>query len=173
MATFYSDHFSATGISATTRDPLKHPDTGLLNARVFSAIATATALATTSDVLRMISLPSSARILEMFTSAGDEAAAGAYNIGIYKSEGLGGDAIDADLFASAVAKNAARVDALIEATTITKMMRGQYLWQMAHTGDGTFTKDPAEIWDICITPSTTFTTTANTFHLEVKYMLGS
>jgi len=173
MATYYSDHFSSDGISRTTRDPSKFPDVGLGASKTFNKIVHVTALALTTDVIRLCSLPSSARLIDLMISDGGEAAAGAYNVGLYKSEGLGGAVIDADLFASALAKGGARVDALIEAGTITKMMRGDYLWKMADTGDGTFTKDPNEIWDICITPSTSFTTTANSFLAEVKWILGT
>lgn len=172
MATYYSDHFSATGVSITTRQNT-FASAGRGVSKIYGCVAKVTALALTTDTVRVISLPSSAALLELFVSAGDEAAAGAFDVGLHKSEAIGGAVIDADLFATAVAKNAARVDALIESTTITKMMRGNYLWQMADTGAGTYTKDPGEIWDITITPSTSFTTTANSFHVECKFMLGT
>lgn len=174
MATFYSDHYSADGSSKTTRLRGQFPPRGARNGIVYSAIGYAVALATTSDFIRMFSLPSSCKLLELWASANDEAAAGAFHVGLYETEENGGAVIDADLFSSALAKNAARVDALIEATTITKMMRGRFeLWQMADAGDGTYTQDPTRLWDVCITPSTTFTTTPNSFLLEAKYTLGS
>jgi hypothetical protein len=172
MATYYSDHFSSDGISRTTRENT-FPATGRGVSKVFSVIAYAKALALTTDVIRMFSVPSGCRVLELLASADDAAAAGAFHVGLHKSEALGGAVIDANLFGDAIAKDAARVDALIEATTITKMTRGQFLWQMADAGDGTYTKDPNEIWDVTITPSTSFTTTANGFLLEAKIILGS
>ena len=52
-------------------------------------------------------------------------------------------------------------------------MRGDYLWQMADAGAGTYTVDPHEIWDITITPSTSFTVAANSILLEAYFALGS
>lgn len=172
MATFYSDHFSSDGVSKTTRENT-FAGTGRGVSKVYSCVAKVTALATTSDVIRVMSLPTSACLRELWVSGGNEATAGAFNIGLHKSEALGGAVIDADLFASAVAKNAARVDAFIESTTVTNMMRGNYLWQLGVTGGLTLTKDPSEIWDITFTPSTSFTVTANSFLLEAVFTLGS
>jgi hypothetical protein len=172
MATFYSDHFTTTGISQTTRGNT-FAATGKGISRSFKVMAKATALPTTSDVLRLFSIPSSARMPALMISDNNASAAGAMNIGLYKSEGLGGAVIDADLFAAALAKNTAQTDCLTQATNVTNVKRDLYLWEMAAITVATITKDPQEIWDVCLTPSTSFTTTASIFLIEAQIILGS
>lgn len=175
MATFYSDHFHSTGISATTRQNT-FAGTGRGVSKLFQVTALVTALPTTADVVRLFSLPSSCSLVDLFITDNNASAAGAMNIGLYKSEQLGGAVIDADLFAGALAKNTARTDALTAGgggAAITKMLRGKYLWQMAAVTVATILKDPAEVWDVCITPSTTFTTTASIFLAEARFTLGT
>lgn len=168
MATYYSDHFTPTGVSQTsaTRDHR----TQSKRQTVKKDIVNVTALALTTDVVRFTTLPSGARIVDLRITGGDEADAGALDIGLHKSERHGGAVIDKDLFADAVAKDAARVDAFDEAGTLDDQDRGKHLWELANIGAGTYTEDPQEEWDITGTPSTSFTTTANSFTLEIDYI---
>lgn len=168
MATYFSDHFTPTGVSQTAA--VRDHRTQEKRQHVVKDIVHVTALALTTDLIRFTTLPAGSRIVDLRISGGDQAGAGALNLGLHKSLRHGGAVIDADLFASAVAKNAARVDAFVESTTLTHSMRGDRLWQLADTGAGTYTEDPQEEWDITGTPSTSFTTTANSFLLEVDYI---
>ena len=171
MTTFYSDQYTSTGVSQTAIEQDYRAAAGTHRAKVRTILARATALATTADQVRFAKLHSGTRVLAIRFSGGDEAAAGAMNLGLYKAARHGGAVIDADLFASALAKNAARVDALIEATTLTNTgHRGKKLWEMADAGAGSYSADPMEEWEIVGTPSTSFTTTANSFLVEIDVL---
>lgn len=165
MTIYYSNELHIDGLSATAKTQDHRSRQARL--REFTHMARATALAVTTDHIRMVELPSSARIRDMLVSGGGEAAAGAFNIGLHKHEDHGGAVIDDDLFATAVAKNAARVDAFKEAATLNDLDRGKFLWQLADKGAGTYAADPKETWVVTFTPSTNFTTTANSFLLEL------
>jgi hypothetical protein len=173
MATYYSDHFTGTGISQTSADKTHRAPPGTKRTHLYKDRIYVKALAVTTDLIRFTTLGSGTRIYEMLISGDDAAAAGALNLGLHKSTRHGGAVIDADVFASAVAKNASRVDAFEEAATLGDFERGEFLWQLADAGDATYTADPQEEWDITGTPSTSFTTTAQGFLLEILYSLGS
>ncbi len=166
MTIFYSDFYTTDGISRESVDRTHIADAGTADAGMRYYRKWIKALATTSDEMRMIRLHSGVRLVELYISGDDAADAGAANIGLYKSARHGGAVIDADLFADAVAKNAARVDALVEAGTVLQIDRGKYLWEIADRGAGDYDEDPQEEWDIVLTPSTSFTTTAQGFLLE-------
>lgn len=171
MTTFYSSQFAGSdGVNQQAKTQDHRAPAGTSRAKVRTILARATALATTSDQVRFAKLHSGARILAIRFSGGDEADAGAMHLGLYKSDRHGGAVIDADLFASALGKNAARVDAFVEATTLTHLDRGKELWRLADAGAGTYAKDPLEEWDIVGTPSTSFTTTANSFLVEIDIL---
>ncbi len=155
MATFYSDHFEPSGgTSVSTRDRTHIPPAGKAGGQEKRYSGYIKALATTSDVMRILKgVPSGARVHEIWVSADDASAAGAFNLGAYDTEDNGGAIIDVNRFGAALSKNAARVDGF--AGDINKMDRGKFLWQLLG-----LTSDPMKPIDICATPSTTFTTTA-------------
>ena len=171
MSTFYSDAMSEGGVSKIVR--VKDIRSRTVGQKRRTSIYKVTALALTTDLIRMGTVSSGIRIVEMYISGGNEAAAGDIDIGLHRAEEQnGGTVIDANLFAVAVAKNAARVDAFDESTTLDDQDRGKPLWDLANTGGGTYTEDPSEVWDITITPGTSHTTTANSYTLEIIYIEG-
>jgi hypothetical protein len=170
MATFYSNYYTATGITQTAVTQGFMSVRGKLD--LYAADLYVKALATTSDMMKFGDFHSNARIFAMWISGDDAAAAGALNLGLHLSDGLGGAVIDADLFGTAIAKNAASVDALVESGTLS-MHRGRHLWEMAAAGGASYTTDPQQLWTISGTPSTSFTTTAQGFRLTVLFAQAS
>lgn len=166
MATYYSNNFGGDGKSSlSTRDAFAMvPSHWGSSAHNFRS-GLVTALATTSDVIRVIKdVASNTQIWALFASANDASAAGAFNVGVHDTEENGGGAIDADLFGSAIAKNVNRLEILCEnGATIATTDRGNMLWQMLG-----LSADPKKSYDITITPSTTFTTTALRILLELE-----
>jgi len=171
VATYFSDHFS-TGANQTAVDRAKRPPGGVgggvLMYKRASAIPTDTA---DGDIIRMITMLSSDRIIQIFYSS-TAGGAGTVDIGLYAAgDNHDGAVIDDDVFASAIAVTAAvaRTDEFIEAATLEDQDRGKQLWQLVDEGAGTYTTDPFEQWDICFTLDTGTTTASAEFTLEVLY----
>ena len=169
MANHYSNNFEgASGTTVLTADPTHITPGGYAGGSLLVAAASIKALSTTSDTMRMIhNLPSNARIWNMWAGADDASAAGAFDVGVHETEKNGGAVVDADRFATALAKNV-NVEIFNEATAPLKSSdRGKFLWQLIG-----LTSDPQKQYDITCTPSTTFTTTAIGITLVVNYTLG-
>lgn len=173
MATYFSDHYNVlddAGLSQTSADMSHRAASGTKHARVRYSRASLTALLTTasSDVARLMTLKSNARIHAIYIQSGGEAAAGACNVGLYKT-GVNHDGavVDADLFASAStapSADTARTEIMVQAGTLTDEQRGTRLWELA--GESS---DPQIEYDITMEASTTFTTTAPEIIVEVYY----
>ncbi|MGB0972211.1 MAG: hypothetical protein ACPGVG_14820 [Mycobacterium sp.] len=154
MATFYSDLISSSNNSLVAG---YRSSAGINHGRLRASTPHITAAPTTSDVVRMIDLKSSDRLLWLYLSSGGEASAGAVNIGLHKKgDANDGAVIDADLFSTAVVITAETgpTELFEESTTLESVDRGKQLWQLV--GDGaTYTEDPHEEWTITLTPTVT------------------
>lgn len=183
MATYFSNHFgTGTALTLAGTEPATLARDFKIGAGVGGArerykrasmiIGTAAQI---GDVLRMVKFKSGDRVKEiMLSSSGGSA--GIADCGIYKSgRSHDGVVLDADLFASAQALTGtiARVDIFKESTTLKDIDRGKTLWELVTIGAAfTYTADPMEDWDLCLTMTAAMTTTLCTINLEVSYTSG-
>lgn len=129
---------------------------------------TAVAADSIASVYNLARVPSNARVdsIRLFNTADATAAA---DIGLYPAGStLAAQALDADLFASAVAFSAAStvgVDVTHESGVWTALNGGQMLWQALG-----LTKDPSVMYDICAT-LTAATTGALQLTAKVTYAI--
>lgn len=125
------------------------------------------------DVMRICTLPSGARIGQIYVTSDGASTALTADLGLYKAARHGGAVIDADLFASALALNSGvtRTDELLEAATLAAADRWKPLWAMADLGAGTYTTDPMEDWDLAWTATAAVATADETTVVEVQYIL--
>lgn len=182
MATYYSDHFG-TGVATTlagtdatlTRDKKVSAGIGGARLRVKRGSITIGTAAGIGEILRMMKFRSGDRIFEVLLST-TGGSAGAADIGIYKSgTAHNGAVIDVDLIGSAVTTSGtvARVDQFKESTTLKDVDRGKTLWELVTIGAAaTYTADPMEEWDLCLTMTTAITVSLQTIVVEVKYTSG-
>ena len=168
MATHYSNHFHAGGTTVTTRAAGHIPAGGLNGERCLVSTAYTKALSLTTDTGRVLrGIPSNARIHLFWVSADDASAAGAFNVGVHQTEENGGAVVAADLFCTALAKNA-NAESFFEAGAALRLAdRGKLLWEILG-----LTVDPQRSYDITYTPSTSFTTTALGISMTLIYSLG-
>lgn len=181
MTDFYSDHFEplGTGSEVTVLDSQHRPGAGIAGGAIYhdrARISLSTAFLI-ADVARLFSLPSGARLIRLLVTGDGGSTAGAVDIGLYESgsvESHDGVAIDATLFASALTTSAAiaRVDQFVEAGTLGDADRGKRLWQLADIGAGSYSEDPFEKWDVCLTATTAFTVAATELIVEAEYKLN-
>jgi len=123
------------------------------------------ALSATS-VIRLVSVPSNGIVTDVRFTSGAQAA-GALDIGVYRTNADGGAVVDADFFASAVAVTAAslNVDVLNESTVFTVAKQSQPLWQAAG-----MTSDPKAQLDLALTITTDITTGLQPVQLRASYV---
>lgn len=166
MATYYGD---ALAISDATFRPTYTRNVGSQGARMRAFRSSITRLLTTSDLARMIVLPSRARLWQLWWDSDGAAAAGAADCGLYYAgSDHDGAVIDADYFATAVVvTSAAHTDIFAERSAALTVNRGKRLWELAG-----LTTDPQVDMVITLTPSTTFTTTAPVTVLTAFASLG-
>lgn len=139
--------------------------------RLFSAksVATVSASQASSDVIRLVRVPSNARVDAVLLSTGDATTGGAINIGVWQTAGNGGTVVDADLFASALALTGGpfnRSDQTWESGEYTYAESCLPLWQVLG-----LTSDPNREYDIAAEVSTVFNGAGTTMVLEVHYVI--
>lgn len=139
--------------------------------RLFSAksVATVSAAQASSDVIRLVRVPSNARVDAVLLSTGDATTGGAINIGVWQTAGNGGTVVDADLFASALALTGGpfnRSDQTWESGEYTYAESCLPLWQVLG-----LTSDPNREYDIAAEVSTVFNGAGTTMVLEVHYVI--
>ena len=132
-------------------------------------LASVTASLTTTSIIRMVEVPAHALITDLlFQSAAQ--GAGAFDIGVYRTNADGGAVVDQDFFASAVDCASAVVitDVLNESTTNTQAKQQQPLWEalgMTEPAKGT-------MLDIALVVKTTDVTTGTgAVSLEAGYTI--
>lgn len=175
MAVYFSDNI-ADPAANTTLGVHYMPSAQINHGRTRTSIARCTSLALTSDTVRMISLRSSDRLLELFLATDGACGAGAVDVGIFLAgESHDGASDDPDLFASAmvVSTETDLVDAFVESTTLDGVDRGRTMWEIVTLGGGTnYTENPGINFDIVLTPTTSLTTTATELVMKAVYLAG-
>jgi hypothetical protein len=172
MATYFSNALGADGTGDTTLEAGKRHLPGQFgkSKRVAAFVTQDTA---NNDVLRMFTLPSSARIVRLWFACTDTGTTGTANVGLYLAgTAHDGAAVDADLFASLIDTATAAValtEVFSESTTLGLADRGKALWELANIGDATLTADPGVDYDFCIVTATGGDASA-TYYLEAEYV---
>ncbi len=139
--------------------------------QMFSAksVATVSATQAANDTIRLVRVPSNARIDAVLLTTGDATTAGAINIGVWQTNDNGGAVVDADLFASALALTGGpftRSDQTWESGEYTYAESWLQLWQVLG-----LTTDPNREYDIVAQVSTTGDGMGTTMVLEVQYVI--
>jgi len=139
--------------------------------QVFSAksIATVSATQSSGDTIRLVRVPSNARIDAVLLTTGDATTAGAINIGVWQTADNGGAVVDADLFASALALTGGpftNSDQTWESGEYTYAESCLPLWQVLG-----LTADSNREYDIVAEVSTTGNGMGTTMALEVRYVI--
>ena len=139
--------------------------------RLFCAKSVATVSATipANDTVRMVRVPSTARISQVLLSTGDATTAGAINIGIWQTVENGGAVVDADLFASALALTGGpflNSDQTFESTEYTYAESALPLWEVLG-----LSADPLREYDVVCEVSTTGNGMDTVIALEVRYVI--
>ena len=193
MATTYSDFYNsvqtvedgvgtstillASTAAAQAVDKTWTPRSGVGGGRVKTITAQsviATIGGTSADIVRMFTLPSSARILELNACSEGTSTTYAADIGVYESgDAHDGALIDIDLFdaGSALATAQAYIDSFALGV-LTDVDRGRPLWHLCALGAATYTADPQIEMDICLTSSATLITVIETVTLVCLYTSG-
>jgi hypothetical protein len=139
--------------------------------RMFTAksVATVSATQASGDTIRLVRVPSNARIDAVLLTTGDATTAGAIDIGVYQTAGNGGAVVDADLFASALALTGGpftRSDQTWESGQYTYAESCLPLWEALG-----LSVDPNRDYDIVATVTTTGDGMGTTMVLEVQYAI--
>jgi hypothetical protein len=133
------------------------------------SVATVVAAQPSGDTIRMVRVPSNARIDAVLLTTGDATTAGNINIGVWQTVENGGAVVDADLFASALALTGGpftRSDQTWESGEYTYAESCLPLWQVLG-----LTADPNREYDIVLQVSTTGDGMGTTIVLEVLYVV--
>jgi hypothetical protein len=139
--------------------------------QMFEASSAATVAATiaANDTVRLVRVPSNARISQVLLSTGDATTAGAVNIGVWQTNDNGGAVVDADLFASALALTGGpfnNSDQTFESGEYTYAESAKPLWEVLG-----LTSDPNLEYDIVAQVSTTGDGMDTTIALKVRYVV--
>ncbi len=134
-------------------------------------LASVTASLSIGSIIRMVSVPSNGIVKDIQLQSGAQTA-GAFDIGVYRTNGDGGAVVDADFFtsaislASALAFGAVASHVMIESGTYTSAKQQQPLWQALG-----MSTDPKADLDICMTVATTDVTTGTgAVAMDVTYI---
>lgn len=162
---------NSTWITNAVASPKVFTDANKSTGRVRSAKSAATVSATqaSGDTVRMVRVPSNARIDAVLLSTGDATTAGAINIGIWQTVENGGAVVDADLFASALALTGGpflNSDQTFESTEYTYAESCKPLWEVLG-----LSTDPGREYDVVCEVSTTGNGMDTTIALEVRYAI--
>jgi hypothetical protein len=129
-------------------------------------LASVTAALSITSVIRMVEVPSNARINSVRGYAAAQGA-GAFDVGIYQTNANGGTVVDADLFGSAwsLASAVKNVELLDESTEYTIAEMCKPLWEVLG-----LSADPCRMYDVALTCATTDVTTGTgAVGLRVQY----
>lgn len=174
MAVNFSNLIGADGSADVAIEVGKRAAPGQFGAslKVVRAFCTFTPVA--AEVCRMFTLPSGARIYQLYFASSDWGGASTAHVGLHKAgTAHAGAVIDDDVFATSIdvgTAAVARTEILEESTTITNLLRGDYLWKLADAGAGTYTTDPFEDWDFTVTVATVASAVSSTITLEAWYV---
>jgi len=139
------------------------------NLKEACSVATVSATQASGDTIRMVRVPSNARISEVLLSTDDATTAGAINIGVWQTVPNGGLVVDADLFASALALTGGpfqNSDQTFESGQYTFAESGLPLWDVIG-----LSTDPMIDYDIVCEVSTTGNGMDTKIALKVRYVV--
>lgn len=161
----------STWITNATASPVVLTDAAKSSGNLFeaSSAATVSATQTSGDIVRMVRVPSNARISQVLLSTGDATTAGAVDIGVYQTAANGGAVVDADLFASALALTGGpfnNSDQTFESGEYTYAESAKPLWEVLG-----LSADSKRDYDICATVTTTGNGMDTTLALKVRYVI--
>jgi hypothetical protein len=122
---------------------------------VFGHLASVTASLSITSVIRLVEVPSNARINSVKIYSGAQTA-GKFDVGVYQNNANGGAVVDADLFASAVdcASAVDGTELIGESGQYTIAEMAKPLWEVLG-----LSSDPKRTYDIAATVVTTDVTT--------------
>jgi hypothetical protein len=136
-------------------------------AMVAKSAATVSATQASGDIIKVVRVPSNARIECVLLSTADATTAGAIDIGVYQTAENGGAVVDADLFASALALTGGpfnRSDQTYESGQFTYAESCLPLWEVLG-----LSADSNREYDIAATVTTTGDGMGTVLVLEVHY----
>ena len=137
---------------------------------VSSHLASVTAALSVTSVIRMVEVPAYCYMKHVYVRSAAQGA-GAFDVGLYKTNGDGGTVIDADLFGSAVsfASAVGMTDVISESTVFTPQDQNTPLWSAAGVSAA---PAPGTMYDIAFTCATTDVTTGTgAVYLEAQYVI--
>ncbi len=186
MTDFYSNHYSPdvgeTNHFTTLNSVQAAVSPGLSHSRVRRSAAQLTVPSgqdlADNDVIRLLDLKSSDRLIQLFTSMNDQWGSTAdFNVGLYLKGTLNtGDVVDEDLFVAAAnwAAAIARVDQFAVGT-LDDHDRGKQMWELVNAVTGsTYASDPQVVFTVAATCSSNNSATdgAVEFLCEAYYLAG-
>ena len=178
MAVYFSDHMAVSTANTTLVEGYK-AHAGIKHARTRTTISRATGLFLDADVVRMITLKSSDRLIGLELATDGACSAGAVDVGIYLSgDDHDGAEEDEDIFATAVTVSTETdlIEIFTERTSsilVGGIDRGKTMWEIVTLGGGTnHTSDPNINFDLCLVPTTSLTVLATELTLKAIYTSG-
>lgn len=129
---------------------------GAVERTAYGYLASVTAALSITSIIRLVSVPSNGIMTDLRLSSAAQGA-GAFDIGVCRTNDDGGAIVDQDFFGSAVSCASAvyNVDVLNETTSVNTIAKqSQPLWQALG-----MTADPKAMLDICLIVTTTDVTT--------------
>lgn len=177
MATYYSELYAGSATPSVLDTQLRAgAGVGHARQRYAKAVCAPGAVVAVGEQVRIKQFKSSDRLNYIYFSCTDAGATGLVDIGLYKTGAShDGAEVDADLFSSAYdVKASARTQIAVwsEAGTLDQFDRGKTLWELATAGAASYTTDPMEDWDFCVTPTEVNQDTAWTLMVEFYYTSG-
>lgn len=133
-----------------------------------SSAATTSATQAANDTIRLVRVPSNARISQVLLSCADASSTGTVNIGIWQTVENGGAVVDADLFGSAVDLTGGpmeHLDVTFESDEYTYAESAKPLWQVLG-----LSADPNREYDVVAEVGTIFSGGPTTIALKVRYV---
>lgn len=162
---------NSTWITNAVATPKVFTSSNISAGRLFEASSAATVSATqaSGDTIRLVRVPSNARISQVLLSTGDATTAGAIDIGVYQTADNGSTVVDADLFASALALTGGpfnNSDQTFESGEYTYAESAKPLWEVLG-----LSADSNREYDIVATVTTTGNGMDTTIALKVRYVI--
>lgn len=162
---------NSTWITNAVATPKVFSSSNISAGRLFEASSAATVSATqaSGDTIRLVRVPSNARISQVLLSTGDATTAGAIDIGVYQTADNGSTVVDADLFASALALTGGpfnNSDQTFESGEYTYAESAKPLWEVLG-----LSADSNREYDIVATVTTTGNGMDTTIALKVRYVI--
>lgn len=132
-------------------------------------VATTTATQADDTVIRMVRVPSNARISSVLLSAADAVTGGKVDVGVFQTAANGGAVVDRDLFGSAVDLTGGPfkdLDVTQESDEYTIAEMGKPLWEVIG-----LSADSQREYDICLQVETVFSGGPTVMGLKVRYVI--